>query len=235
MVIALFNLCRVAVCPSAAFLDLRERPRWVAAFLLFSLVTILTSLHTIPYAQHIAATTLAGKLDEDRIAQALELSQRMQVLGVLFAPVVLLGKWLLVGGMLFFVCVLLDGTEVKFGPLFAAVVNAESVLILMGIVNVALLSMKDPSAVTHPLELRATMGLDFLLADRAAHLPLTTLLAGINPFSLWHVAILSVGVSVSTGFSRVKSGSVVAFVWLLGVELQVVFATMGSALQSWDS
>ena len=215
-----------------AYLELRRQPRWFLAFALIAAASAACMALSMPFTRQVALALLSGMLSTDELGNAVSLSERIQDLAVFISPMGLLGKWLLAATFLYLLSVILDATEQQFGRIFATVVHAEIILVVMAYVNVFLLYLKGPEAMHGPTDLQAIPGLDVLLSDSSANIPLFTLLNGINPFSLWYVAVLSTGMSVMTGLRRLTSGIMVAALWLAGLGCQYGIAAIGNSLRA---
>jgi hypothetical protein len=143
----------------------------------------------------------------------------------------MVAKWLLAAAFLYAFSVILDVHDLQFRRIFATVVHAEIVLVLMSGVNVLLLYLKGPAAVKSPIDLQVVAGLDIFLSNAPANVPLFVLLNGINPFSVWYIVILSTGMSVMTGLSKFKSGMMVTILWLIGLGCQFGVAAIGNSFR----
>jgi hypothetical protein len=137
-------------------------------------------------------------------------------------------RWSVLGALLYFSAIILGATELRFKQVYAALVFSEMILVLMGVINILLLYIKGIESIQNITDLQAIVGLDYFLSDKAADPPLFTFLNSVNIFNIWYVATLSIGLSVITGFSKLKSAVLVSAVWLLGVGFQVALAAISS-------
>ena len=217
--------------PTEAYLELKKQPRWFLVFTLIAVASAACVVLSMPFTRQVALMSLSGILANDQLESAVSLSERVQYLAVLVAPVGLLGKWLLAAAFLYAFSIILDVHDLQFRRVFAAVVHAEIVLVLMSCVNVLLLYLKGPVAMKSPIDLQSVAGLDILLSNAPANVPLFVLLNGINPFSVWYIVILSTGVSVMTGLSKFKSGMMVTILWLIGLGCQFGVAAIGNSFR----
>ena len=232
MIAALTILIDVFGEPSAAFKALKNRPRWLVVFVVISLIAIGSAWAILPFTQEIAhAKMLSSGMDEAQIDRAQEITGKFSFIGLFFAPVALLIKWLLFSGLLYLAAGLLAATEeLRFKTVYASVVHAELILVLAGLVNAALLLyFRDVDAIESVADLQVIPGLHFLLADGADNIRLATFLSHINPFTIWYIVVLTSGVSIVAEFSKVKAGMLATTVWLLSVLLQVALIGFSSA------
>ncbi len=228
MVVAVRNLLDILATPTEVFTRVKEKPDWFWAFACISVLSIAMAFFTLPLSKRIAMIALegTGTLDETQIQKAISLSERLQYIGLLAIPVLFLLRWTILASVLYFSAILLGAQELQFKKVFSVLVYAETILLLVAVINILLLHIKGVESILHPTDLQAIVGLDILMRDRRANLPLFTLLNSINVFSLWYVATLSIGVSVITNFSKLKSAVIVSSVWLLAIGFQVALAAI---------
>ncbi len=230
MAVDFTNLFNIFATPTDVFIGLKERPRWLLAFVCVSLVTIVVAWSMFPFSNQIAYATLSTRLDEQQVQQALSFSRRFEYVGLIFAPIILLVKWGFIAAVLYFLCILLDAPAgFKYRTVFSLLVYSEMILVFMNIVNVLVLYIKGISSIRHVTDLQAIIGMDFLLKNRISNLPLYTFLNSINVFTVWYLATLTIGISVVTGYRKLKSSMIVVGVWLLGVAFQVVMSAISSS------
>ena len=140
----------------------------------------------------------------------------------------MLFRWLILAAVLYFTSILIGAEQAKFKTFYAVTVYSELILVLMGIVNILLLHIKGIDNLQHITDLQAIIGLDYFLSDKTTNIPLFTFLNSINIFSIWYIATLTLGVSIGTNFSRLKSALLVSTVWLLGLGFQVALVEISS-------
>ena len=231
MVVAFLNILNVFATPTEVFVRVKENPKWLGAFAFITVVSMVVAVFAAPFAKEIALLALSQKLQADQAEQAVAMSQRFQYIGLAVAPLLLLLRWLVIAAVLYFVAILLSVEALKFKTVYAVVVYSEMILLLMGVINILLLYLKGIGSVHHITDLQAIIGLDILLTDRSANLPLFTLLNSINVFSIWYLGTLTIGISVITNLSKLKSAVLVTSGWLLGVGFQVAFAAISMSVQ----
>lgn len=228
MVVALSNILNVFATPTEVFVKVKENPRWLGAFASITVVSMVVAVFTAPFAKQITLLALSKKLQADQAEQALAMSERFQYIGLAIAPIFLLLRWLVIAAVLYFLAILLGTEALRFKTVYAVVVYSEMILLLMGVINILLLYLKGIDSVHHITDFQAIVGLDILLTNKAANLPLFTLLNSVNVFSIWYLATLTIGIAVVTNFSKLKAAVLVASVWLLGVGFQVALTAISS-------
>jgi hypothetical protein len=230
MAVALSNLINIFATPTDVFANLKERPRWVIAFVVVSLISIAVGWFMFPFLNQITYKTLSTRLSEQQLQQALAFSRGFEYIGLIFVPIFLLIRWTFVATLLYFLCVLLEAPPAfKYRAVFSAVAYSEMVLLFMSILNVLILYAKGIGSVHHITDLQAIVGVDFFIKNKMSDLPLFILLNSINIFTIWYLATLTIGISIITGCRKLKSALVVTGVWLLGIALQMVMSAISSS------
>ena len=237
MALTLKNLVTIFATPTEVFEELRQKPKWLVAFLVISFLTIAIALLSLPFTRQpmLQAISRGGALEGARLEQALEQAERFQYLGSMFIAPTLLLRWLAIAALLYFAAILAGAERVRFKEVYAAAVFAEMILLLMAVVNLLLLHVKGADAIHHITDLQAIIGLDFLMADKTSDLPTFTIFNAVNIFNLWYVAVLSIALRVMSGLGNIKSAILVTSVWLLGVGFQVAMAALSANMQRLQS
>lgn len=227
MAVTFSNLINIFATPTEVFLNLKEQPRWFVAFVFISAVSIGVARFLAPASEQIVINMFSEKIDEIQIQRSLATAKRLQYIAYAFTPVVLLLRWIIVASILYYLCLLLGVADPpRFRTVFAVVVYSEMILLLMAITNTLLLYARGIDSMRHLIDLQAIAGLDILLKDKSASIPLFVLLNSFNFFSVWYIVTLTLGISVVTSFSKLKSAILVSGVWLLGVGYQVALAAI---------
>jgi hypothetical protein len=208
--------------PSAAFLVLKMRPRWGIAAAFICLVTIGLSIRLMPYSTPLIVSRLGNAAEQESLRRMFDAAQRFYIAGSLFAPVPLILKWVAASTMLYSLAILANAPEMKFRTTFAIVVHAEMILLLMGLVNLSLLTLHGTDSIHTFADLNAIPGVLSLVNPETLGLPVIKLLGGLNPFSAWYLFLLTLGISIATGFGRLKSLVLVISVWLIGEAFQML-------------
>jgi hypothetical protein len=228
--ISIVTLINILASPRESFVEIKVQPRWGFPFFFMSILAIGVAFLTAPFSRELLRVSLSAVLDEENLEQSLSMMEKSQYLVAFFVPGVLLLKWTAIATVLYLLSSIFGTQEQKFKECFVVVVYSEIILILMGVFSVLLLHLKGFDSLHHLTDLQPIIGLDVLMSDKASDLPLFTFLNSVNLFNIWYVAVLSIGFSIMTDFSKVKSALLVTTVWLLGVGLQVAFVVLSANL-----
>ena len=220
------------IMPGKVFERLKQNPKWFAVGCVILFLTVVLVLLQVPFANRLALQEISGSLTKDEIAEVGQTLENARYLSALAAAAGMMAKWLLATAFLYAFSVILDVHDLQFRRLFATVVHGEIALVLMAVMNTLLLYLKGPTAVKSPTDLYVVPGLDHLVSHATANVPLFILLNGINPFAIWYIVIVSIGVSVMTGLRRVTSGIIVTLLWLAGLGFQFGVAAIGDSMRT---
>ena len=229
MASALMNLIDVLAYPTDTFTQLNSRPRWLVPFVLFSAVYIIVGWFMLPFSMHLEYNMLLARLGPRTANQVLSISERVGDIDLIFKPALLLLKWTFFAAILYMLCILLDAApSLKFRIFFSVIAFSEAIPAFMTVVNILILYAKGIGSVQNMTDLQAIIGLDFLMKSKMSNLPLFIFLNSINVFTIWYVTTLAIGISVITGFRKIKSTLIVTGAWLLGVAFQMVISAVSS-------
>ena len=212
------------VSPARAFSALRDRPRWVLAATVISLCSTTLALLLIPYSLEILSQMLRDRFDAQTLRRVVAGIRSFSLLGAVATPAVLIAKWLLVSGIFSSLAVLLTARPVRFGSVLSVIVHAELILLLMGLVNLAILALRGPDTIRSAADLCAIPGLLTVVHSTPLPQPLITLLANANPFTVWYLVLLSMGLSTVMEVPRWKSGLAVLTVWVIMLGWTIAFS-----------
>lgn len=227
----LVNPINIFIAPTKVFEDLKNRPNWFIPFILITLLTIGVGYFLLPFKQEIMFSTLSAQIGEVRAQETLSNANRFAFVGLLFAPVPLLIKWLLVAALLYYAAILFDAHNVTFKKIFSIVVHTEFILLLIGIINILILEIKGITSVNNLSDLQTIVGLEYFLKNKTNDIYLFTILSNFNIFTIWYVIVLAIGLSIVSQLEKWKSSIIVSFVWLFGVGFQIAIAFLSANIQ----
>lgn len=221
--------------PRQTFAAVVEHPRWkwalplVIAIIGVAVAAIISAPHTAEISELAVKTQLANSgLSGSDLQDALDQSARFRspgflaatgaVTGALFLPI----GWLLMGGLFYFLSLVIGADELKFGTVFNVVAWATIPLALRNIVQSAAIGLLGKFPVYTGLGALAASG--DLTKDAGNWVLAVFSFADI--FWLWHFGLLVIGLAVVTKFSRTKA-FLLALVYAL---IAIGFAVGGTFL-----
>jgi len=228
-----YHILNIYIAPRRVFLSLKQKPNWFFPFIVLSIVAVLIEWFSFPYVLKLTIANLPSNATQQHIQEAAAHLYGQRLINAAFVPIKLLFGWSLFALVLYYVCLMFKPSEqTHFRHIFAIVIFAEMILMGGKILSFTIALAKGVDHVNTISELNNLFGLDLLFPGVTANLPLFTFVSSINIFSLWYLTVLTLGISVMSGFSKVKSGILATGVWLISLGfgaavVQLVLEGMG--------
>lgn len=199
--------------PTEVFGNLKVDPKWIVPFLTISILWVFQSVAIVPFTNQLRITMMAAAgLEQDQELWKIGTSELFRLA---LQPVFLLMRVAILSASLFFLLILFGATEPKGKAIFAVVLHSETILLMMGVLNVVVLYLRGFEVVLDPTDLLAIPGLDLLLHERRAVTSMTYFLNTFNPFAIWYLMVLSLGLSIVCGVKRVKALVACSIMWIV--------------------
>ena len=208
--------------PSRAFNELKQDGKFPAMTLtiLLLLMTVYLIL-LVPVTAKIMALTMSSMpLPEAQLERAMDVMHKLrylQVTGGVFTTAVTLFLY----AFLLYIITLIAKPAISFTKSFILIVYSYFTLLIGGLVNTGLLFLRGLEKITNPFEIELT-GLNLLTTMEKAGAASYTFLSLINPFQLWFLILLSVGLKVFADIKYAKALFICVIFWLLTVIYPVV-------------
>jgi hypothetical protein len=213
------------VAPQAAFAEIRERPRWLIAFAVTSVLGMIGAFLQIPAGTHLAAATIAhqaahdpnmASMSPEKLQQMTDMAVGIQHWVWVFYPLIVLIS-ITVAALVMLVGNAITKGSGTFGKLFAFAANVAIVNYGLAYLVLGLLSM-----LRGPADFNSQSDLIRLLPSPAWFVQgdpkLTVLLSALNPFQIWSFVLIALGLKSVADFKTVPAyivAAVVAFGGLL--------------------
>ena len=197
--------------PRFALEQIKSKPRWLTTFFLLSATSIFIYVLMHPYLVQATLSHLPlSATDEEKEIVAQTLQDEL-LLRCWFLQIRLLIGWSSFALVLFMICRALNPPKgIRFAKMFALEVHAEVVNILAQLATLTYLFARGDEGVNQvrciPFSAAMFVRTDILVSF--------SLLNSLNVFTLFYIALLSMGVSVQSGCSRTKSFVIVLLTWL---------------------
>ena len=209
--------------PSKALADLGEKPGYVVPLVIATLGAVLLALISNRFVIAILASNVESSLDPQRAANALDVVGRLQIVGYALTPLFLMLQWFVVAGLLLLTTAFLNGS-MSFRASFCLVASAEVFSLIKYGVTLLIVFLRGSDRLAAPADLQPAIGANLLLPDAGE--PLYTILGAINPFEIWYVVVLMIGVRALNRFSRRQAATAVLIAWALITSLRAVVAML---------
>jgi hypothetical protein len=222
----------IIVAPQAAFAAIRERPRWLIAYVLTCVLGMIGAFLQIPAGEHVAAAAIAHQAAHDpnmagmspeKLRQTTDLVVGIQRWVWVFYPVITIIGITVAALIMLVGNAIVKGTA-TFGKLFALSANVSIVYYGIAYLIIGFLSTLHGAA-----DFNAAGDLIKLLPSLAWVAPnagpkLTVLLGAINPFQIWSLVLLALGLKSVAGIKTVPAYVVAAIVCFGGLLFSVPLA-----------
>lgn len=218
------NIVDILAEPSAAFIRLKSEPRWLLAMVIFCLFSVGIAWVTLPFIEQMIDQKL---MEEGAPSEGIEIAKTavkiFVFIGSIAAPII----WFFVISALLTLAARLFGISdaIKFKHIYAAVVHASLIIILIDLVNTALLVVfRDIEDISRATDIKIIPGLHLLLGS-IENVKLLTFLSYFNPLSLWYLAVLAIGIRVFADTDKTKACFGAIIIWLLGIVLETILVS----------
>jgi hypothetical protein len=190
--------------PTKTFQDINLKPTWLVIFLILAVLVgafsyLARSRVDIGLVTRKTLESLPIHMSEEQINQAVERAEQQnqnqslasKILSAVSAPVSVLITYLILAAI-FLATFLLAGAHLKFKKAFAVTMwGAAPPAIVQQILSMIILFIKDPGTID-VTEGVVTSNLGPLV-DAKTHAVLNSVASSIDIFSIWHIALLSIG------------------------------------------
>lgn len=221
---SLQNIADILAEPSAAFTRLKSEPKWGLAIVIFCLFSVGIAWAMFPFtAQMMDQKLMEEGVPAEQIEIAKKFAQIFTPIASLIAPII---WFFVISAILTLVTRLLAINDaIKFKHIYAAIVHASLISILIVLVNTALLVVfRDVETIKNITDMKIIPGVHLLLGA-SENVKLLTFLSYFNPLSLWYLAVLAIGIRVFADTDKTKAWIGAIIIWLLGIATEVIFVS----------
>jgi hypothetical protein len=220
----------MVVAPATAFEALRERPVWLWAFIVTSVLGAIGSLLIIPASEHVATMTFAQLVQTDPNVAGLSAERQKSMLAMtvgvqhyvwIFYPILVM-VGVLISTLVMLIVNAIGKGDGNFRRLFAVAMNVGFVSFGISYLLIGFLAyLRGPDTFATQRDLVGVIpSLGWLVPSTA--LKLGTFLGAITPLSLWAMVLLATGMQKT---ANIKS----AAAWTGAAVLLLVPALLGAA------
>lgn len=225
------RLVGVLFSPTSTFEAIRRRPTWllplVVLVLLGTVAGYLIGQRLDWESVALEQTQQSGRqLSQDQIEASIEITEKVGPVMVIAGPMVFGPLAYLVMALVFWVGLKLLGGELGYKASLATTLHGllpnaiSAVLLIPVILSRGELGITEVNAGT---VLASNAG---AFAPEETGKGMLALLSSIDVFSLWSLALLTIGFSVVAGVSRAKSASVVIGLWVVYILFKLGMAAI---------
>jgi hypothetical protein len=210
------NLVDLMIHPSRVFKRLKDHPSWVMSFAALTIVSMVLEWLSFGTALQTAVSGLPQRATPEMIQDAVAYLEGRRFVNILLTPLKL---WVIIAifsYLIYLVCSVSKPISLpRWKHFFAVVVWSYWVLIVGEALSLVTHSVVGPFSSNAGLAFTQPLGLGMIKIS-SSDPGLLYALNAANVFSIWYLLVVSLGVSILCGFSRVKGILATTFVWLFG-------------------
>jgi len=224
---AILDLVRVLFSPGEVFTRVKEQPRILAPLVGLLVIQVAISTLNLPYVRMAMRAQMAAQPGGGAAPAAAE---KFAVFGTLIGAPISIAIILLIAAFLLWVAVSILGGEGQFRHLFAVSIYGFVPAILLQLAGFAVLAMRGGEGITSMQDLQPSLGLDLFLApmmELGAFMK--GLLRSVNPFSIWQVVLVTMGIQKTHNVERGTAASAAVIQWGVLAVIGALFAMLGAA------
>ena len=218
------TLLQILFNPQRAYRELKEENKFpVMALIIILLFMAVNLILMIPITSKVTTLMLTQSslpLSEQQMERSLDILHKLRYLtavGGVFTTAITL----FLSALLLYIITLVVKPVLGYIKAFTVVAYSYIALIAGALVNTGLLYYRGIENITSPFELELT-GLNMLTTMEQAGGALYTFLSLVNPFQLWFVILLSIGLKVYTEMKYIKALLLCILFWLITTLIPVV-------------
>lgn len=216
--------------PTIFFSRLNNYPRWVYPYILICATTIVVALLNLPFSQHVIVATLKKTMNYDSAVFSAENTKNLRLIGIYLVPIERGVRWVVYALAVYCCTLLINSRETTFKKTFGVVVSAETVFAIMSVLNTLILHYKGLSSITDAIDLNVIVGLDVFLIDKYSNKLLYTLLSNINIFSVWHIVLMSIGISITASIKKIDAYIIISSFWVFNTCVEIFMVALTQRL-----
>jgi predicted membrane protein len=233
----LSRMIGVFIEPSKAFKNIAQKPEIWGALIFVFVILLASSLFTmnmmVPLSVKSAAETMSTQgLAEDAIDKASVFTEWATRLQAIFATISILVIWLVYAGVITLVGLIM-GQEASFKPILAisAYSSLPGVLIKQGILTTYIAVSRSWTDISEfqKAAMGSSLSLYSIFGNSDMNTKLQALLLSIDPFLIWSIILLTIGLKFANRTSTSKSFAVALIANIILIAAMVPLTAMGLA------
>jgi hypothetical protein len=227
---AILDLARVLLSPSEVYGRVREAPKILLPLLALMVIQVVISAASLPYVRAAMRAQIASQPESAQGAG--QAAETIATVGALVGGPISVAVILLIAAFLLWVIVSVLGGDARFKHLFSVSLYAWVPAILLQVAGMAVLMLKGTEGITSMQDLQPSLGLDLFLApmmELGAFMG--ALLRSVNPFSIWQIVLVTIGVRVTHNVEKGTAMSAAIGQWAVLALVGALFAMLGAGAQ----
>jgi len=218
------NVMDIYLAPSKVFNTLKEKPRWVKAFIVVLVVVTLIAILTMVLARETLMSQQeealrARGVPEEQIEQTMQFTSgpAAMVIGAVFACG-FMAATLLIFALVTNLFIPVFGGESGFKKVFSVICFSALVIVPATILKIILIAINKSPYVTTSLAL--------LAPNLAKNSFGYQILAGFDFFIIWEMVLVAIGISITNNVPRKNAYILIGVIWVLSIFIQAGFGSI---------
>jgi hypothetical protein len=232
------RIAGVLFAPADTFRDIARKPDILVPLILIVLVSYVGSFVVMPKMDWDAVTAQQAEQVKKQNPNASDadiarMGKFAKAIGTTMGyvmPALFIVWYVIVAGVLLLVFRLMGG-EGTFKQAFSTTLYSWMPMVVGGIVGVIVLALRpgliDPTTMATLVKSNPAF-----LVDPKAQTVLFSLLSSFDIFTIWMIALLSIGFSEVARVSKAKSAAIVVTLWIVLILIKVGFAALGAGMRA---
>jgi hypothetical protein len=223
------TLFDIIVSPVKTFNQLKTEEKFpVVPFVILLVLALVTAILMVPVNAKVIELTMSKmSLPEKQMDMAIQMAHTMRYLSVI-GGIIMYAGMLFLQALILFVIALLFKTQLGYIKALRLIIYCSIVLIIGELVNVVLVYFKGVDNIENMYGIMLT-GANLLTSVESAGSALYLFLSYINPFQLWFVVLLALGIKLFTDSGWAKPIAICIIYWLIVTLFPVISAYFSQA------
>ena len=209
------TLLNIIVNPVKAFNQLKTEEKFpVMAFIVLLTLVLIHLILMAPVSAKLTDIVLSGmSMPDKQKDMAIEMTHKLRYLSMIggFIMYVII---LFLQALVLFVVALIFKAQLNYTKALRLIIYCFIVLVIGDLVNTALIYFKGIDTIENMYSIMLT-GANVLTSVDKAGVAIYVFLSYINPFQIWFVVLLTIGIKIFTDFAWGKSFTICIIFWLI--------------------
>ena len=208
-------LVNIIVNPFKAFKQLKTEEKFpVIALVILLTLALINLILMAPVTAKLSETVLSGmSLPDKQKDMAIEMTHKLRYLSMI-GGFIMSAVILFLQALILFVIALIFKAQLNYAKALRLIIYCFIVLVIGDLVNTILIYFKGIDTIENMYSVMLT-GASLLTSVEKVGVALYTFLSYINPFQLWFVVLLTIGIKIFTDSGWSKSFAICIIFWLI--------------------
>ncbi len=223
------NIVDMLFSPSKVFNGINKAPFWLTAYLFIATGTIIIRILYFPIMKQVSFVSFSSEFSSEQLRGIVQTAKSFNIISAALSPIYLLIKFIIIA-LLLWLMVMLFSDKVDFEKIFSLVVHCGIITFAGSVLSLIILQLRGLHSIEKATDVQVSLGLDIFLRNPDLNLPFKTFLSNINLFSVWWIVLITLGISITSKISRIKSAFVAIFFWIFSTAVQIGIASLLGSL-----